>query len=202
MTLGSVERLNKFIYRRHKKFLKNTATGHQTKIMVCFSSVPRAGKTTLAQKIEKKYKAIRLNNDHVRDIVNANQIGDPSMEIIIENYLKWLIEKLEKGKNKFIILDSSIDRKYKKIKKIAQQYHYPLFIIQIDITKKIFKERVRELPADNRNGYMSLMNSWFIDHQNFKKHNNLKKNIILVINGNTDTKIIFGKIQKLLAKYI
>ena len=181
------------IYKKHIKLLNNLNKQNNKKVVICFSGVPRSGKTTIAKKIEKKYKGIRLSNDQIRNIVRKieKSFNIKDEQEVLENYLLWLIEKLNSLENKLIILDSSIDRKYKKVKSAAKKDNYSLFVIRIKITKKTFKKKI----ADNkcREEYLESMNEWFRDYDNFIKV--VKSDYVLDNNHEPKLDMLFEKIN-------
>lgn len=189
------DKINKIIYNEHLKSLKNLKAKNDKKIIICFSGVPMSGKTIIAKELEKEFKGIRLSNDQIRAIIKKKiKCNEEDSQEILENYLLWLIEKLNSLENKLIILDSSIDRKYKKVKSAAKKDNYSLFVIRIKITKKTFKKKI----ADNkcREEYLESMNEWFRDYDNFTKV--VKSDYVLDNNHEPKLNMLFKKIDDIL----
>lgn len=160
------------IYKEHKKFLHNLDYKNNTKLIICFSGVPKSGKTMIAKKLEKKYRAIRISNDHIRYVV-ADKLGKKHSSSLMESYARWLFDKFKNKKNKIYILDSSIDRKYKKITKLARGNNFKLFIIRLDISRNVFKQRIKF--SKSIKYYSKTMEKYFFDHK--KCIENLKSDL-------------------------
>ena len=158
----------KNIYKEHLKVLKNLNIDNKNKLLICFSGIPRSGKTTIAKKIERDLKAVRISNDLIRDIINNKfkNVARDDIQEILEDYLIWLLEELEKFSNNLIVLDSSIDRKYKKVFYFANKFKFKTFIIKIEIGKDEFKKRIK-----NKKEYLDGMNKWYSDYLKFNKIN-------------------------------
>ena len=77
------------IYQQHIKQLKNVFCVNK-KLLVCFSGVPGSGKTTLAKKLERKYKGVRINTDDLRDIFDM--FGIKNREKELDDYLFHFFE--------------------------------------------------------------------------------------------------------------
>lgn len=159
----------KKIYKEHLKILKNLDVDNKNRLLICFSGVPMLGKTTIAKRIEKDLRAVRINNDSIRDIINSKleNVAQDDIQKILEDYLIWLLEKFEKFSNNLIVLDSSIDRKYKKVFYFADKFKFKTFIIKIKISKDEFKKRIN----NNKKEYLDNMNKWYYDYSKFNKIN-------------------------------
>ena len=167
------------------------------KIIIAFSGVPGSGKTTIAKKLEQKYKGVRINNDKLGQIINnlvkkyqKDLIGDT--RIYLEEYLQNLLMEYN-YKNGLIILDSGIDRRYKQIKKIAALKGYELFIIRIKTTRENLEKRILKRNKENSKGYLDNLDKWFKDYKNCAK--DLKANVILDNSKNLDIKYLFSMLD-------
>lgn len=108
------QNINRIIHEKYTKKLKNLSVPHK-KLMICFSGFSGSGKTHIAKILEQRYKGIRIRSDNIRTIIsNLNpNITDTDKDKIVYEYLERLFENRE-FKNKLLILDRGIDRKYKR----------------------------------------------------------------------------------------
>ena len=96
-------------------------------------------------------------------------------------------------KNKLIILDSSIDRKYKKVFEIARKKKWKVFVIKMglsyeEIIKRMKKREGKEFPY-----FLDNLKRWKRDYQNsnkkvkvdfvFKDKKDFKE-LVLILNKN------------------
>jgi len=152
------------IFIIHKKQLKDLLVRNK-KLIVCFSGIPGSGKTYISKILEKRYKAIRINNDNIRKIIKKLVTGNSEVKTqqrqeILQNYLIWFIQN-HKYKNKLIILDSSIDRKYNLINKIASKNNFKVFTIQIKLNKKqAVKRAIKRSGGKEDLNYIGNIRRW------------------------------------------
>lgn len=147
----------------HIRQLKNLEENNQ-KFMVVFSGITGSGKSYIAKKIEEKYKGIRINNDDIRDIVRDNfkQVFDPQKLLL--DYLAYLLDKLPKN-NGFIIVDSSIDRKYEFVQDYAEKNSFPIFTIRIDLPREVIIKNILKRTEREVGPYLSDLDRQIADHQ-------------------------------------
>jgi len=100
--------------------------------------------------------------------------------------------------NGLIILDASIDRRYKAIFLAAADTGFDLFIIKINISKKTIKERIRKRNKKEAKNYFKEMKRWYMEHKHFKDE------VITDITINNETKLdlvpLFLRLDKILKK--
>jgi len=185
--------LNFKIYKEHKKKIKNLNIKNSGRVIICFSGIPGAGKTTIAKKIEKKYQAVKTNNDDVREVMKKLEIKDNCYQKLID-YQAWLIPKIAKGKNKIIIIDASIDRKYKEVFKLSQSLNYKLFIIKIDIPKNLVKERIKKRNK-NYKDYFECLDRWIEEN---KKCGDEIKSFDFIVKKDFNIRDLYKKLDKTL----
>ncbi len=113
--------------------LKNVNILHSP-FIIAFSGVPGCGKTSLAKILEEKYKAVRINNDFIREIIRKRKLtnSEEKDEQLLQDYNHHLIENYP-FKNKLIILDKSMDRRYKQFIKLFKSKNLRYFIIRLNI---------------------------------------------------------------------
>jgi len=124
--------------------LQNT-TIQNKKLIICFSGVQGCGKTTIAKKIEKRFKAVRISNDYVRDTL-AKLYPDVSMkekETILKKYEEYRSNYLSRVPNGLLVLDSSVDRKYDSVKNFANKFGYKFFLIKMDFSEEEVIKRIQ-----------------------------------------------------------
>ncbi|MEK6894075.1 MAG: hypothetical protein AABX10_01285 [Nanoarchaeota archaeon] len=128
----------------HKTQLNYLNISHK-KLLICFSAIPAAGKTHISKILEEKYKAVRINNNSIREIIKSiipgtkNEILDKRQEIL-QDYLLWFLNNYS-FLNKLIIIDSGIDRKYSKIKEFADKNDFDLFLIHLKVSREVAYKR-------------------------------------------------------------
>jgi predicted kinase len=172
----------KFIHSEYIKTLKYYSPSIlNDKVILTFSGVPGSGKTTLAKRIEDKFKAIRLNNDDIREIIlRLNpQFTFPQIQELLYKYLEFFFIEIIKQNNQFIILDSSIDRTYEKVKGWADDLGFRLIIIRIKSDKELIVKRINERNGKDAHLYLEKMDGWIEDNGKF----NSQVNADLTINS-------------------
>lgn len=158
------------VIEEHIGQLEHLAIEHPP-LLVLFSGTPGMGKSTIATRIAQELKAIKIVIDDVRELWKKHGIAvtgsahDKRMFTI--NYLEQLIITLAaRSPNRFIILDSSVDRSYSSIKTLADQYGFPTVVIRLLLTKDEAIERIKQrevVPEE----YIRHMDGWYQDYQRF-----------------------------------
>jgi len=176
------------IFKEHSKKIKNKNISNPS-LMICFSGIPGSGKTSLAKKFERKYKGVRISNDQIRRIIEKLKISD--LKDIIHEYDYYILENYP-YKNKLIILDSSIDRKYKKVFEIAKKKKWKVFVIKMgfsyeEIIKRMKKREGKEFPY-----FLDNFKRWKRDYQNFNK----KVKADFIFKYKKDIKHLFSELDK------
>lgn len=158
------------IFESHRKSLKYFDHPNPTPLVITFSGVPGSGKTTIAKLLEEKYKAIRINNDQIRDIVGETLHSKDVdyIETFIVPYLEKLRPELIMSPNKIIILDSSIDRRYEAVSKFYENAGYKFFIIKLDFPREEIEQRIKNR-NENFEDYLAKLDDWWQDFENFSQ---------------------------------
>ena len=182
----------------HKKQLKNLEVNHK-KLLICFSAIPCSGKTYVSKILEDKYMAVRINNDDIRLIIRSfiqgtsKEMIDERQEILQE-YLMWFLENYPFS-NKLIILDSCIDRKYDKIKQVADKHGFNIFIIALNVLKDTAYKRALTRNNDKQDdNFNQNIDRWIIENKEFNIK--IKSNISLE-GENLTIKSLFSKLDKI-----
>jgi adenylate kinase family enzyme len=185
------------IYEKHIKELKNLRAGEK-KLIICFSGIPGSGKTFVAKILEKKYKGVRISSDNIRKIIDWLKIvkNKEDKEKILRQYLINFLKNY-KFSNKLIILDSSIDRKYKEIFKVAREKRIKIFIVKITASKKGIILRLKKNKGRLK-GFLGNFDRWEKDYNNFNKR--VKADFVLDISTlKSDLEQLFVKLNNALS---
>lgn len=139
------------------------------RVMILFSGTTGSGKSFLAKNIEEKFRGVRINNDDVRDIIKEEivpnyDLSSVDFQKLLEEYLMYLFENVPKI-NGLLILDSSIDRKYKLVRELANKYNYEIFLIRIDLPKETLKRQIRQRSGRDSGPYLRDLERHLDDHQ-------------------------------------
>ncbi|MFZ3069011.1 MAG: AAA family ATPase [Microgenomates group bacterium] len=153
------------IFNIHVKQIRNLDKKNQ-KFLVLFSGITGSGKSYIAKKLEEKYEGIRINNDDIRDIIEnlVSPDNNDNKQKILLSYLAYLLEKLPKS-NGFIILDSSIDRKFEFVQDFAIKNNFKLFTIRIDLPREIIIKNILRRTEREAAPYLSDLDRQINDHQ-------------------------------------
>jgi len=148
--------------------LKNISYFNNNSILICFAGIPCSGKTRLAKKIEKKYKGIRINSDQIRKILSRFIKENEKREKIVREFLIKFLKDFP-FKNKFVILDSGIERKFNEIKEVAFLAGWKIFIIKIITPKKEILKRIRKKDPVRFKEHPEDIKRWFKEYKEFNK---------------------------------
>jgi thymidylate kinase len=191
------EDLFKIIRQKQKSHLKNTNLGKNSKLMIVFSGVPGSGKTYLSKILEKKYQAVRMRSDTIREIINKfpeeyfKQIeidlekvfnikdksklkeylyDDLSMkkETVIAKYVDNFLVNYS-YKNTMLVYDGSIDRKYDRVKQISERIGFKLFLIKLPLNKKMIRQRIINRGEGDMTSFDTNLPRWEKDYTNLNK---------------------------------
>jgi len=183
-------------YKKHLKILKNLSLP-QKKLIICFSGIPGSGKSYISKILEKRYKGIRIRND--KDIRGIMKSLDKNADLDkdVDNYLMWFLSSYS-FPNKLIILDSGIDRRYKKLFSFAEENNYKLFTIRLKASRKILEKRIFEKNNCRDPHFDNEIKRWTKEWKAFGKK--IKADIIIdnEKNNKLNLKPLFKKLDKLI----
>lgn len=188
-----IKNLTRKIYKIHKRQLKNTSISHK-KLLICFSGIPGSGKTHISKILEKKYLGVRIRSDDIRSIVKKLNIKIKDIDRITYAYLEWLFNNYS-FKNNLIILDKGIDRKYEETFSIFKKKRYKIFVIRLQVSRRISEKRVAKHGKPDEN-YINNIDRWIKEWKNFGRK--VKSNIIIRNEQNLNLKPLFSKLDKLI----
>jgi adenylate kinase family enzyme len=173
--------------------LKNTNIYHSP-FIITFSGVPGCGKSSLAKLLEQKYRAVRINNDFIREIIRKRKLtnSEEDVEQLLQDYNYHLIENYP-FKNKLIILDKSMDRRYNQFIGLFKSENLEYFVIRLDtpnieMALKMLGKR-EEITKQVKNS----MKRWFREYH--RCCDNLKADITFDVN-NIDLNKLFNKLDE------
>lgn len=157
--------------------LKNRSTSHN-RFIITFSGVPGTGKTTIAKILEKRYSAVKINNDAIRKIIVENHLttSEEETEQLLQEYNFNLISKIP-FRNKRLILDKSMDRRYKWFLGICTRCNLNYFLIRLTIPDESKALAMLSKREEITNTERTSMKRWFKEY--LQCTNDLNANITL-----------------------
>lgn len=183
----------KKIYKKHASKLKNLNKVNK-KLLICFAGIPCSGKTALAKKIERKYKAVRISNNDLRRIINKYITKkEDKREAILKEYVLDLL-KNSPFANRLVVLDSGIERKYKDILKISKSKKWKMFIIRMIVPKSSIIKRIKIKDIKRFENHPEDIKRWFKEYKEF----NRKYKSDFIFKSNKDLKKLFTKLNSIL----
>lgn len=160
-------------------------------IMICFVGIPCSGKTRLAKKIEKKYKGVRISNDNLRKFIEKFIQEKEEHEKVLREFLINLLKNYP-FKNRFIILDSGIERKFDEVKKVADAAGLKMFVIRMIASKKEILRRIKEKDPERFEKHPEDIKRWFREYKEFNKNHKSD----FVFRDDNDLKELYSEIEK------
>jgi predicted kinase len=157
----------KEIYELHKKQLSYLDLRHRA-TLICFAGIPGSGKTYLAKLLEERYKAVRISNDNLREIIKQIKSPEEDKEEILREYVIDLLSRVPFS-NKRIIIDSGIERKYIRIKETAEKNNIPIYIIALEVSRDELEARISQRPKQDRKHFHSEIERWTQEYNKFMK---------------------------------
>lgn len=141
--------------------------GKNDKVMIAFLGIPCSGKTTLAKALEKELKGLRISKD---EIVNEFMKIHPDIsKSVISGQINqnWnnIFTLIQQYPNQLLILDTSLDRKYKKVLEILVNHNYKAIIINLEIDRELVLERLKQRNPDNYEDWYKYVNQWEREHE-------------------------------------
>ncbi len=185
--------INSYLFPR----LKNKDIPHP-QFIITFSGVPGTGKTSIAKKLEDRYRAVRINNDHVRKIITSQGLADSEEEAeqLLQEYGFQLLPHLP-FPNKRTVLDKSMDRRYGWFLDVCHDYDLKYFLIRLNISgidealKMLGKrEPIKDIERTS-------MKRWFREYQDCVR--NLESDMTLNAE-NPDLRGLFRRLDSVLVK--
>ncbi|HNY04795.1 MAG TPA: hypothetical protein PKI92_03515 [Candidatus Woesebacteria bacterium] len=154
------------------------------KYIVTFAGPPGSSKTPIANYLSEKFNLPIFNHDSIRTEVTEDLLKFDEEEFRKRSFIR-LSSLFEQGDS--FILDVSIDREWKNYQDKAQNSHYKIFTISLDLSRnyliKLYKAK-RYLES------LKNIDKFILDHQKYLseyssmvnlsiKDNNFKKRLTL-----------------------
>ena len=115
------------------------------------------GKTTVAKCIQKHYPAVILNNDEVRNFLHDYQ-DKSSLKDFLQ---KYRLEKLLQNHN-HCIYDSCFCHNYEEKLSYAKKLGYSFYIVRLECSEKVIKERLEKRKVTKDNFSISTFNIFLL----------------------------------------
>lgn len=183
------------IFKQHVRSLKNTRIENKP-LVVCFSGVPGMGKTHIAKLIEEKFSGVRISNDEIRTIIKtfASPLG---AQWLMQAYLMYFMLSYS-APNKFIILDSSIDRRYQVLLPYLKLKGIPCIVVRLEAPYEQVKERLTEREQAGQGVYLKFLDSWYADYDTFGQC----CPATIVIKNDKNAPLVLDKLFALIEQYL
>lgn len=153
------------IFKEHCSELKNTDIKLDP-FVISFSGTPGMGKSFIAKKLEDIYKAVRISTDELRNLLESYFIDKKNRESVVEEYLSYFLQNY-KLPNKFIILDASIDRRYKQLFPYLKTKKIKFVVIRLQVPKDTIIERIKERDSSRAEWFLKNLDHWLQDYLEF-----------------------------------
>ncbi len=195
-----MKKQNRFdeISRRLFPRLKYTKIQNR-QLIIAFSGVPGSGKSELSRKLGEKYRAVRVGNDSIRDIISHSRIfslSEEESENLLQDYNEYFVRNYP-FKNKLLILDKSIDRQYKRFFPVFEELGLRFFIIRLTMDKEGAIERImKRKKGEDLDLVKRSMERWQREFEDFRKNAHYD---ILIDGENPDFEKVCEKIDELLS---
>ena len=133
----------------------------QKPCIIFFDGYTGMGKTTVAKCIQKHYPAVILNNDEVRNFLHDYQ-DKTSLKDFLQ---KYRLEKLLQNHN-HCIYDSCFCHNYEEKLSYAKKLSYLFYIVRLECSEKVIKERLEKRKVTKDNFSISTFNDylWMKNH--------------------------------------
>ena len=133
----------------------------QKPCIIFFDGYTGMGKTTVAKCIQKHYPAVILNNDEVRNFLHDYQ-DKSSLKDFLQ---KYRLEKLLQNHN-HCIYDSCFCHNYEEKLSYAKKLGYSFYIVRLECSEKVIKERLEKREVTKDNFSISTFNDylWMKNH--------------------------------------
>lgn len=137
-------------------------------IFLSFSAVPGSGKTTLAKRLARDLRTQYVNHDDIRDLIRKRGIDSeelcmpPISRIVINHMITY-------DKNKFVILDVSIDRRWDIFYDHVKELNALPIVIRLNPPINVIRERLR-IRDDNNGAILNQLNRFKDEFDNCCQH--------------------------------
>ncbi|MBL8014577.1 MAG: AAA family ATPase [Candidatus Doudnabacteria bacterium] len=134
------------------------------KVLISFSAIPGAGKTTVAKQLAERFNLARINKDEIHDVMV--RLSQAHNEDLLKEVVQMIVNRLS-SLGKVILQDSSVDRKYDQMAAWAEKAEYKFIVIHIEATKETLQERIQARNKEGASEYLKELPRWWDEHQTF-----------------------------------
>lgn len=154
------------IFKQHCAGLENTDI-QQKPFIIMFSGIPGMGKSFIAKQLADVYQAVCIKTDDIRSLISAqSEVLKSSYDLILQQYFAYFLKHYN-CPNKRIILDASIDRKYKQLFPYFEKNNINFLVIRLVVTRDLIIERLKDREGQAARWYLNNVDSWFHDYEQF-----------------------------------
>lgn len=183
------------VFKQHVRLLKNTRIQHAP-LVVCFSGVPGMGIPEIAKIIEDKFEAVRISNDQIRTVIK-NFTSPLGAQWLMQGYLMYFLLSYS-APNKFLILDSSIDRRYAVLLPYLKMKGIPCITVRLEMPYEQVVERLTEKEQAGDGLYLKFLDSWYADYDTFGQC----CPATIVVKNNKNAPLMLDKLFALIDQYL
>jgi predicted kinase len=163
--MAQMSDLNKKFASEYTSLLKNRDVDHR-RVILTFSGVPGSGKTTLARRLAMDLRAQYVQHDQIRQMITAE--GYEPMDFSIQTISHLIIDEImNNDRNKFVILDASIDRAWPTFFRHVAEWGISPIVIRLNVSHTIIKQRLQERDGVN-NVHSERLDTFMAQFENCK----------------------------------
>lgn len=167
-----------------------------SQLIIAFSGVPGSGKSELSKKLEERYRAVRIGNDSIREIIHNSEAFhflEEESENLLQDYNEYLIRNYP-FRNKLLVLDKSMDRQYKRFFPVFEELKLRFFVIRLTVGKG---EAIRRIMDRKEGEDLDLveknMERWQSEFEDFGKNASYG---VLIDGENPDFEKVYEELDK------
>lgn len=183
------------IFKQHSRLLNNTRIPHKP-LVVCFSGVPGMGKTHIAKVLEEKFQGVRISNDEIRTIIKTFSNALTS-QWLMQAYMIYFMLSYT-APNKFIILDSSIDRRYLVLLPYLKMKGFPCIVVRLEAPYEQVVEQLTEREQAGQGDFLKFLPQWYADYDTFGQC----CPATIVVKNNKKAPLVLDKLFALIRQYL
>lgn len=138
------------------------------RVMLSFSGIPGSDKTSLAKKLARDLKAQWIQHDEMRHTIAASGYDPRKLSMVVISRI--ILQKMvEEDKNKFVILDLSIDRTWERFYEYNTMFKTRPIVIRLNVPHDVLQKRLSEREGINHFN-LDRFEEFVMDFDTCKKH--------------------------------
>lgn len=157
------------LFKQHCTLLKNTDI-QQAPFVITFSGTPGMGKSFIAKLIEERCCAVRVSTDEIRSLLASLDIKPADYDQALFSYFTYFMQHYTLP-NKRIIVDASIDRKYKQVFAYLKKNKVNYLVVRLEVPRELIIERIKQREGIKAEFYYKNLDGWLKDYEEFGKKN-------------------------------